>query len=62
MKKCFLDDVAEDDELVEIEASDEVEEPAEVDEIARTEVEKRFAVGVPVPLIARNGCYPFIST
>jgi len=44
-EEMFLDDVAEDDELAEIEASDEAEEAAEVDEIAAPEAEKRFAVG-----------------
>lgn len=43
--EMFLDDTAEDDELAEIEASDEVEEPAEADEMVASVAEKRFAVG-----------------
>lgn len=43
--EMFLDDTAEDDELAEIEASDDVEEPAEADEIVASAAEKRFAVG-----------------
>lgn len=41
----FLDDTAEDDELAEIEASDEVDEPAEADDIVAAGADKRFAVG-----------------
>jgi RNA polymerase nonessential primary-like sigma factor len=43
--EAFLDDTAEDDELIETEASDEQDEPAEADELVATEAEKRFAVG-----------------
>lgn len=43
--EMFLDDTAEDDELAEIEASDDVEEPAEADEMVASAAEKRFAVG-----------------
>jgi RNA polymerase nonessential primary-like sigma factor len=43
--EMFLDDTAEDDELAEIEASDDVEEPAEADEVVASAAEKRFAVG-----------------
>ena len=44
-EEVFLDDTAEDDELNEVEASDEPEVTSEADELVATAAEKRFAVG-----------------
>ena len=43
--EALLDDTAEDDELNEVEASDEQESTTEADELVTTAAEKRFAVG-----------------